>query len=69
MLAPLKSPFAEGNGVRSWCNSRRASEHIKEIRNDLKRRPDGWLTAASDKAAAAVRRDYLSWRSRLRPAV
>ena len=44
-------------------------EHIKEIRNDLKRRPDGWLTAASDKAAAAVRRDYLSWRSRLRPAV
>jgi hypothetical protein len=40
--------------------------HVDEIRRDLKKRPAGWLAAASHSAAKQVRREYKSWRQTYR---
>ena len=39
------------------------SATTRAIRNDLRKRPRGWLNAAAKTAAAAVKRDYEDWRS------
>ena len=39
------------------------SATTRAIRNDLRKRPQGWLNAAAKTAAAAVKRDYEDWRS------
>jgi len=40
-----------------------ATQDVRALRADLKKRPRGWLNAAAKTAAAAVKRDYREWRS------
>jgi len=39
------------------------AKRAKEITRDLKKRRAGWLTQATEKAAAAIKKDYAEWRA------